>query len=43
MRRFAPRKKKGQQKNGNKDKILKAIIFATAILKFVKSIKDLID
>ena len=42
MRRLS-RKKKRQQKNGNKDKILKEIIFVTAILKFIKSIKDLID
>ena len=42
MRRLS-RKKKIQQKNGNKDKILKEIIFVTAVLKLIKAIYDLIN
>ena len=41
MRKLARRRKK-QQKNGNKDNLLKVIIFATAALKLIKAIKDLI-
>lgn len=42
MRRLSGKKKR-QQKNGNKDKVFKAIIFATAILKFINEIKKLMD
>ena len=44
MKRLARRKKKKEQKkNGNKDKIFKTIIFATAILKFINEIKKLMS
>ena len=42
MRRLS-RKKKRQKKNGNKDQIVKTIIFVTAVLKLIKAIYDLIN
>ena len=42
MRRLS-RKKKRQKKNGNKDQIVKTIIFVTVILKLIKAIYDLIN
>lgn len=32
-----------KKKNGNKDKALETIVFATAILNLIRSVVDLID
>ena len=44
MKRLAQRKKKkGQKKNGNIDKLFKIIAYVTVILKLIIVIKDLIS